>query len=377
MLIQREEPVAVAVRVTQPGAMPKPPKSPHAAVGADGTAYVAFGSGDDIYVAASPDGGRRFAPPVRVGSAGKLALGMRRGPRVAVAGRSVVVSTICGRQGGGRDGDVVAWRSADGGKSWQGPVTVSGVPGAAREGLHAMEPGPGGEVACAWLDLREKGTTLFCAVSKDGGKTWGQNRVVYRSPDGTICECCHPSLAFDGRGRLYAMWRNWLGGARDMYLARSEDGGRTFGGAQKLGEGTWPLNACPMDGGMLAAGAGGAAVTTVWRRRREMFACAPGGRERGLGPGEQGWVAADASGTAHAVWIVGRPGRLLAAVLPRGGGAAGVVPTRTLSEWANDPVVACAPTGRGPVVAAWTAGEGDAPYIEAAVLAGNGRRASA
>ncbi|KAJ3054740.1 hypothetical protein HK102_011471, partial [Quaeritorhiza haematococci] len=53
------------------------------------------------------------------------------------------------------------------------------------------------------------------------------------------------------------MWRNSLKGARDLFLADSSDGGRTFSPAEKLGRGTWPLNACPMDGGAVAVGPAG------------------------------------------------------------------------------------------------------------------------
>ncbi len=45
-----------------------------------------------------------------------------------------------------------------------------------------------------WLDLREKGTVLYASKSMDHGETWSKNILVYRSPDGSICECCHPSI---------------------------------------------------------------------------------------------------------------------------------------------------------------------------------------
>lgn len=348
-MIERE-----AVLAMPPG-LRSEAREPQVAVGNSGNVYVAFGASDTVYCAASRDAGRTYAPPVQVGSAGVLALGMRRGPRIAVAGRSVVLSAVYGRQGRGRDGDIRAWRSRDGGRSWQGPATVNDVPGAAREGLHAMAAAPDGTLACVWLDLRNRGTEIRAAVSPDGGATWGPNRLVYRSPDGTVCECCHPSVAYDPRGRLLVMWRNWLNGARDMYLARSDDGGRTFGPARKLGAGTWPLGACPMDGGALSVSVGGS-VSTFWRRGGEMFLCAPGDPERRIGAGQQGWVAAG-SGAPYLVWLLRRPGPLLV-LSPGGRGPVQITPE------ADDPVIAAAPGGRGPVVAVWKDGSG----IRAAVL---------
>jgi hypothetical protein len=77
----------------------------------------------------------------------------------------------------------------------------------------------------------------------------------------------------DSSGRLAVMWRNWLGGSRDMYAALSSDGGRTFTPGQKLGAGTWKLNGCPMDGGAIAFDGGGK-VLTAWRREKTVFTAA-------------------------------------------------------------------------------------------------------
>lgn len=163
-------------------------REPQVAIDGTGHIFVAFGAGNALYCATSLDGGKTFAP-VRVGEAGKLALGMRRGPRIVAAKGSVVISAVYGKSGAGQDGELVSWRSTDGARTWSGPSPVSDVPGAAREGLHAMAAALDGTLACAWLDLRDKGTQLFAAFSRDGGKTWGRNVLVYRSPDGAICEC--------------------------------------------------------------------------------------------------------------------------------------------------------------------------------------------
>lgn len=345
--------------VTLPG-LPSGAREPQAALDDGGNVYIGFGAGDALYCSASRDGGKTYDTPVKIAAAGKLSLGMRRGPRIAVAGKAVVLSAIYGQQGGGRDGELLAWRSVDAGKTWQGPARVSDVPGAAREGLHAMAASPDGKtVACAWLDLRGKGTEIYASVSRDGGATWGRNARVYASPDGTVCECCHPSLAFGPKGELLVMWRNALGGARDMYLARSTDNGMTFTSAQKLGAGTWPLNACPMDGGALAA-APDSRVITVWRRDQEMFVCEPGETEKPLGRGQQGWVAATTQGV-YAVWLSGRPGRLMA-LLP------GEKSARPLATRANDPVVASRPSGQGPVIVTWSEGAQAESSIRSAVL---------
>ena len=330
-------------------------KEPQAAVGTNGRVFVTFGAGEEVYAAVSADSGKTFDTPVRVGSEGNLSLGMRRGPRVVATKRGAVITAIYGKSGGGQDGELLSWRTDDGGKTWLGPSRVNDVGGAAREGLHGMAVSPDGEkIACTWLDLRAKGTQLFSSISSDGGKSWSKNALVYRSPDGTICECCHPSLVYDAQNRLHVMWRNALGGARDMYLATSQDGGKTFAAAQKLGLGTWPLKACPMDGGALAVSPK-TGVTTFWRRENTLFLADASGAnqpEKSVGPGQQGTIAKTDRGT-YLAWLRGRrPGTLMVS-LPDSPDA-----PMALAEKANNPVLAAGAGVDSPVVLVWSDEQG-------------------
>jgi hypothetical protein len=298
------------------------------------TVGIAFGSGKTVYFAKQTRDG--FSTPVKVASATSLALGRHRGPRIVITPEAIVISAIVGKMevdmramaahhaamakhngahpagpppSHGGDGDLVSWRSTDGGKSWSSGVRVNDVPASATEGLHTMAYG-GGVLFSAWLDLREKGTRIYGAVSKDGGRTWSPNRLVYSSPSGTVCQCCHPTAVVDSAGRIYVMFRNSLEGSRDMYIASSKDG-QTFTPAEKLGRGTWPLNACPMDGGGLAVdGAGN--VVSVWRRDKEVFLAKRGEEEKLLGAGKDPSVLVTRKGT-YAVWT---SGTTLNALLP-------------------------------------------------------------
>ena len=247
------------------------------------TVYVACGTPTSLIVARSENNGESFLPSATIPIAGHLSLGHHRGPRVVALGDIVVVTAIVGEVGGSKDGDLLAWRSTDRGKSWSKPVKVSDMAGAAREGLHAMAAG-GAVIATAWLDLRGQGTTLAVAVSADGGLTWKPNVIAYRSPTGTICQCCHPSLVVERSGRITAMFRNERDGARDMYVISSGDGGHTWDNARKLGNGTWMLKACPMDGGGLVLDAKGHLQST-WRREQTLYLSAPGAAEVALAAG--------------------------------------------------------------------------------------------
>ncbi len=271
----------------------------------DGTHLVlTYGAGNGVFFANSNDAGRSWTTPVIVSSQGKLSLGMKRGPRIAMTPEAIVISAVVGAKGGGADGDLVAWRSMNGGKTWSSGKAINDVPGAAREGLHTMASGGKGVLFAAWLDLRGKGTRLYGSTSNDGGTTWSPNTLVYESPSGSVCECCHPTAAIDARGRIFVMFRNSIDGNRDMYLVRSDDSGKTFGPAAKLGSGTWRLNACPMDGGGLQVGADGAPVT-IWRREGDVFLSAGPNMEQRIGPGRHPILATTPRGPALA-WTEGK-----------------------------------------------------------------------
>jgi hypothetical protein len=333
-------------------------REPQVAVDGRGRVFVAYGVGDEVRLAASADGGSTFAGPVTVGRVPHLSLGMRRGPRIAATDDAVVVTAIGGPTGGGRDGDLFAWRSTDAGQTWAGPTRVNTVEASAREGLHGMAARGDGTVFVTWLDLRSGKMELFGARSTDAGATWEPDQRLYRSPDGPICQCCHPSAAFAADGSLVVAWRNALAGARDMYAIRSEDGGRSFEPAEKLGRRTWLLDACPMDGGAVAFDRDGR-PTPVWTRADQVFLGGEGS-ERLLGDGVQPWAATSGSGV-HALWLRKRSGPLRYL-------APGVDEPTTLDDSANDPVVASGPGGRGPVVAAWERSEGDRTVLVVRVL---------
>ena len=313
---------------------------PQIAFSKGGDVYVTFGSGDTLYFTFSTDSGLSFSEAVEIGSAGKLSLGRRRGPRIATTKRDIVVSAVYGETGRGRDGDLVAWRSIDKGKTWIGPTKISDTPSAAREGLHAMASTENGTIIATWLDLRNGATEIYSSRSTNGGRKWSKDTLVYRSPDGSLCECCHPSIATGPFGEVGIMFRNSLAGDRDMYFVRSPDGGKSFGRATKLGSGSWQINACPMDGGAVVFDGAGTSVS-VWRRQARLF-IAKGGASSEFAQGRNPWLATTSRGPVL-VWVSSDR-----AIFSQFGGR---ISSRTrLAESGDDPVVASA---AGVVVAAW------------------------
>ncbi len=347
---------ADVVRVVPKAEIPEA-RQPQAAVGPDGTIYITFGNRENFYCSVSTDGGKSYGVPVSVGQIRRLRLGYRKGPRIAASSDAVVITAM------GRAAEILAWRSADCGKTWQGPTSVTDAPDVSNQGYHAMAAGRDGQLFCVWLDQRgqmRNHNRIFCAGSNDGGKTWSEDRLIYESPDGFVCPCCQPTVAYDANGAIYVMWRNNLDGCRDFYLAISKDGGKTFGKSVKQGLGNWKLQVCPMDGGGLAVIAPGK-TTTVWQRKNQIFRVDPEtNQEKLIAPGVLPWAAGTKQG-AYVVWVTKRNSNLWLM------SPAASKPTK-LAVRANDPMIAAPPGGEGPVVAVWEAGRRGSRTIFASVV---------
>jgi hypothetical protein len=280
------------IDVDSDGSLVAPPR---VAVGTDGRILVALPVADGIDVARQGVEGR----PVHAVRRADLIVGGRRGPRIAATGKAVVLAAITRREKKAAGGELLAWRSPDGGATWGDAVRVNDVPGCAEEGLFDLAALPDGRFAVVWLDDRTgKGKRLRADFSADGA-AWGDDVLAYESPDGSICECCAPAIAAAGGGAVVA-FRNSLRGDRDIWTMRLDAGKTKFGPAAKSGTGSWKLAACPMAGP--AVGVSGADVVSAWRRERDVFLAVGGAEERDLGEGTEPQLVVGDDGV-HAFWI--------------------------------------------------------------------------
>src|SRR5206468_1737383 len=105
-----------------PMAPDAPAHSPQLAANASMVALT-FGAGKGIYFASSHDNGASFSAPVKVADGEIVPLSRHRGPHVAMSGNVIVISAVSGSKPAGgphahglpSDGDLLAWRSTDGG----------------------------------------------------------------------------------------------------------------------------------------------------------------------------------------------------------------------------------------------------------------------
>jgi hypothetical protein len=231
----------------------------------------------DVFAAVSRDGGRAFAPPVRVNQIdGDARLNGEQPPHVALvprAGREpaiVVVWTTKGPIGT----TLQQARSDDGGRTFARGALVPGSDAAGNRGWEAIAVEPNGRVDAVWLDHRELAKDSSMAASHhdhksadkpDGVAMAQQSKLFFTSLDGTaapraltggVCYCCKTALIGGADGFIYAAWRHvYPGNLRDMAFTLSRDGGRTFAPPVRVSEDKWMLEGCPDDGPSVAVDA--------------------------------------------------------------------------------------------------------------------------
>ena len=267
-------------------------RQPQVAVAPTGAVSIVFAHDNSVYLVQSTDEGLSFSAPAKIADVRHLMVGMRRGPRIAATAKRILV-TVPGKE-------LFSFMSEDAGKTWSACGQVNDKSGVASEGLQNIAALPDGSFYAVWLDSRNTGAQIEGSRLGPESRIWGRNVEVYTSPDKTVCECCHPSIASDGKNKLVVMWRNWLEGNRDLYKTESLDRGDHFSSAVKIGTGSWPIKACPMDGGGIIAVAK-SGTFSVWRRRNEIFLSSPSQPEAQLGSGTQP-VLARVNGRILSVW---------------------------------------------------------------------------
>jgi hypothetical protein len=206
---------------------------PSLALGTDGTVFLAMLQRGNIVVASSKDGGRRFTSPViALDCGGKARGGRQRGPRIGIGRQgtltvSAPVTFDTAEQAKRYPApELYAAQSKDGGKTFSVPLQVNSVAKKAPEGLHMLAVGNDGVAHLVWLDLSERtqpGQDIFYARLAQG-KLEGRT-VIAR----TVCECCAPGMALDGKGNPTVTWREGdLKESREVFFRRSFDSGRSF-----------------------------------------------------------------------------------------------------------------------------------------------------
>ncbi|GJM21389.1 MAG: hypothetical protein DHS20C15_13040 [Planctomycetota bacterium] len=239
-----------------------------AAIDAEARVALVFTEGKSLLVSSgSVSAGLR--EPVRIEAAHKPASGSFWGPQIARCGSAVTVVAVLAEKLG-RDGDVVAWHSADGGRSFGEPARLNTLEGAAQELLVQLAAGDDGRLAAAWMHTENGVVSLHGAESRDAGATWSVDRLLHASAHESVCPCCPPVLAFGAGDALWMLFRDDLDGYRDSHLLDLRD---PEASPVRLGRERWELGGCPMSVGALHVRDDG--PHAVYRRGDTLFLAQP------------------------------------------------------------------------------------------------------
>jgi len=186
--------------------------------------------------------------PVRVNAPSENPYYRQEAPALVVRGNDVYVTWSLTHPKITPDkpfsGELRLSRSSDGGQTF-GPSTLVNDDGQViQHTFDAINAAPDGVLHLAWIDGREgkKEPGTFVARSTDHGRTITKNLKV----DDNTCVCCRTSLATSADGVVYVAWRKIFdGNVRETVVTRSTDGGETFSPATIVGHDQWVYAACP------------------------------------------------------------------------------------------------------------------------------------
>lgn len=135
-------------------------------------------------------------------------------------------------------------RSIDGGQNFLPSVVVNDDTVPTEHAFDSLAVGQDGLVHLAWIDSREgqQKSATYVTSSPDHGQNIAKNVKL----DGGTCVCCRTAIATAPDGSVYAAWRKvFPGNVRETVLAKSSDGGQTFSAPVIVGHDQWSYRACP------------------------------------------------------------------------------------------------------------------------------------
>jgi hypothetical protein len=147
-------------------------------------------------------------------------------------------------------GPIVCSVSSDGGRHWRPGRSPADDGTAGGHGFMDVTADETGVFHAVWLDGRQGHQSLYYARSTDFGATWSKNHLLRDKS----CECCWNKITTAGKTGVYVLFRDQK--PRDMAMAVSLDGGRTWDLRPSLGGFGWDFNGCPHVGGGLASSPG-------------------------------------------------------------------------------------------------------------------------
>ncbi len=243
----------------QHSAKPRPPKTTLAVgvtLDGDSRLWLAKVENQRLLVSRSDDGGESFSNAVVVTPEPEdISADGENRPKIAVARDGTVVLSWTQTLPQRHSGNIRFARSTDSGRSFSTPVTLNDDGRITSHRFDALAIDGAGRVVVAWLDARDRnaareqgskfsGVSIYTTQSGDNGASFSANRKFQQH----ICECCRIALTWTQAGPV-ALWRNIFGiNTRDFAIANLDQGG-----VLRATDDEWQIDACPHNGGSIAA----------------------------------------------------------------------------------------------------------------------------
>ncbi|MBV8881284.1 MAG: exo-alpha-sialidase [Planctomycetaceae bacterium] len=204
----------------------------------------------DLIYRGSHDEAATFEHPIRVNPIpGEVGAHGENAPQIRIGPGTELMAAWEGR------GEIRFARCVDFGHSFLPAVTVNDDGADAYQSFFAMETGPDGSLVLAWIDFRDSKTeppgtaSIYLARSSDRGATFEKNVKVA----GGVCPCCRPAIAIGRDGTIHVAWRHVLEqSARDIVVSSSTDRGRSWSAPVRVANDDWRLDGCPHSGPTMA-----------------------------------------------------------------------------------------------------------------------------
>lgn len=243
----------------QRDAKPRPSKTTLAVgvtLDGDGRLWLAKVENKRLLVSRSDDDGKSFSSAVVVTpEAEDISADGENRPKIAVARDGTILLSWTQTLPQRHSGNIRFARSTDSGRNFSVPVTLNDDDRITSHRFDALVIDGAGRVAVAWLDARDRdaareqgnkfsGVSIYTAQSADNGASFSANRKFQQH----ICECCRIALTWTQTGPV-VFWRNIFGvNTRDFAIAHLNQGG-----VRRATDDDWQIDACPHNGGSIAA----------------------------------------------------------------------------------------------------------------------------
>lgn len=201
-----------------------------------------------VFYARSAEPGGSMGAPVRINCPEDVPYWRQEAPALVVSGDEVFVTRGLTHPKSTPEQPLATElrlsRSSDCGNTFQPSVLMNDDPGVIQHTFDALHRDADGRLHLSWIDGRdgkkEPGTSV--ARSLDRGLTITKNLKV----DEGTCVCCRTAVTSGPGGMVYVAWRKiFEGNVRETVVARSTDSGSTFAPPVVVGHDRWVFHACP------------------------------------------------------------------------------------------------------------------------------------